>query len=208
MEWGAKGDNNGKWKVASDICGTKLMLQAVSGGVSCFGGQALSNFGCRRKEDMAVYVTDGKGYENVIVPFNITKKGVFYNLPGYSSDSPYIVFDLPLFNETEYCFNNATEYELWYGEDMLDKSEADNHGTAYTDIYIDEIGKNTKVKETDQQLYRTCADEESGECIMSNTYCGAVFKDSKDIAKFFDSLKYINCDDVEKMWPDPPRDNT
>ena len=35
-----------------------------------------------------------------------------------------------------YCFNKETEYQLWLVDDMKDVSERDNHGIAYTNIYI------------------------------------------------------------------------
>ena len=60
-----------------------------------------------------------------------------YNLPGQDSDSPFLEYDLPIKEgESDYCFKTGTEYHLWYKEDMIDSSETDNHGTAFTDIYI------------------------------------------------------------------------
>ena len=141
MAWGAKGDQKGEWQVASKICGTKLMLQAISGGVACNGGSARSNFGCPGRREIYVYVTKGKGHDKRIVPKN-TNSGGSYLLPHYTSDSPIIVFDLPLPNgKSEYCFENGSEYHLWHVEDMTDTSEHDNFGTAYTDIYIYQDGK-------------------------------------------------------------------
>ena len=146
VRWGAKGDQNGEWQVASKICGTKLMLQAISGGVACNGGSALSNFGCPGRSELYVYVTKGKGYDNVIVPHGKKKGNTYsggsYLLSGYNSASPIVVFDLPLMNgKSEYCFENGTEYHLWHTEDMTDTSEHDNFGTAYTDIYIYQDGR-------------------------------------------------------------------
>ena len=152
VEWGARDERHGRWEVASRVCGRKLKLLHRSGGVGCFDNQiSLSNFGCRNHEvsdHVAPHVTKGKGSElgseYAIAPYAGDPKvtahpsypsGSWYKLPGFNSMSPYLEFDLPHTN-TYYCFENGTEYHLWYGEDMIDWGETDNLGTAYTDIYI------------------------------------------------------------------------
>ena len=91
---------------------------------------------------MAVYVTEGKGTEHAIAPAPCEEGEVdwdygWYRLPGFNSDSSLLEFNLPL-NQwgSPYCFNEETEYQLWHIDDMKDVSERDNHGIAYTDIYI------------------------------------------------------------------------
>ena len=88
-------------------------------------------------------MTLGKGFEYAIVPraddpkATIRSDKIWYSLSGYSSSSSYLEFDLPLTDDESYfCFEKGTEYQLWYGEDMYDVTESDNGGTAYTDIYI------------------------------------------------------------------------
>ena len=88
----------------------------------------------------------GKGSEYIVVPYEgdtkVTHHPSFrthswYHLTGYNSSSPYLEFDLPKTSEEDfYCFEEGTEYHLWYGEDMIDWSDTNNGGTAYTDIYI------------------------------------------------------------------------
>ena len=84
----------------------------------------------------------GKGSGYAVVPYAGDPKVTleyegWYALSGYSAMSPYLEFDLPLTNEDSYyCFEEGTEYHLWYGEDMNEYTEVDNGGTAYTDIYI------------------------------------------------------------------------
>ena len=76
VAWGAKDDTNGVWKVASDICGTRLMLVAISGSVNCelnFGkvDGEYTNFGCQLTgtwNHLGAYVTEGKGFQYAIVP--------------------------------------------------------------------------------------------------------------------------------------------
>ena len=148
VAWGAIDDSYGKWQVTSRICGRKLKLQHRSGGVTCSENGGLSNFGCGESEfsnHLAVYVTTGKGSGYAIVPKagdpkvtpqKLPWKGMYF-LSDYNSMSPYVEFDLPMTVDNSYfCFEEGTQYQLWYGEDMYDYAESDNGGTAYTDIYI------------------------------------------------------------------------
>lgn len=136
VEWRAKGDAYGIWSVTSEICGRRLMLVAISGGVKCKHSTPYINFGCHSSygEKISVYVTEGKGYDHAIVPQNMT--GSYY-LPGKDTNSTFLEYELPTTGgHSDYCFNNGREYNLWYSSDMEDHSEHDNNGTAYTDIYI------------------------------------------------------------------------
>ena len=123
------------------------MLDAISGGVSCRHGvgklaEQTSNFGCPNSSEIAIYVTEGKGIEHAIAPAPCEESNVewdygWYSLPGFNSDSPLLELNLPLKSwESHYCFNEGTEYQLWHTDDMKDVSEIDNHGIAYTDVYI------------------------------------------------------------------------
>ena len=148
VAWGARDDSYGKWQVASRVCGRKLKLQHRSGGVSCSEKGGNSNFGCGESSDsshIAVFVTEGKGPGRAIVPRagdpkvtmqKLPWKGMYF-LSGFNSMSPHVEFDLPMIVDNSYfCFEEGTEYQLWYGEDMYDYAESDNGGTTYTDIYI------------------------------------------------------------------------
>ena len=123
------------------------MLHAISGGVSCRHGvgeatERTSNFGCPDSSEIAIFVTEGKGIEYAIAPAPCEESEVdwdygWYSLPGFNSDSSLLELSLPLKEcETHYCFNMGTEYQLWHVDDMKDVSEINNHGIAYTDIYI------------------------------------------------------------------------
>ena len=152
VAWGARGDSPGRWEVASRVCGRKLKLQHRSGAVWCAPNYP-SNFGCNNHPgpshwDISAYLTVGKGYEYAVVPFEgdpkvtvhpdpTPRSRLWYLLSEFDSMSPYLEFDLPLTDvESYYCFEEGTEYQLWYGEDMIDASEFNNGGTAYTDIFI------------------------------------------------------------------------
>ena len=102
------------------------------------------------EDAIAPHVTMGKGSklgsQYAIAPYAGDPKvkahpkhpsGSWYFLPGFNSSSPYLEFDLPhTSKKSGYCFEAGTEYHLWYGEDMIDYSDSNNGGTAYTDIYI------------------------------------------------------------------------
>ena len=144
VAWGARDDSPGRWEVASRVCGRKLKLQHRSGGVGN-AEDAASNFGSRTSDYLGAWVTVGKGSEYAVAPYAGDPKVTFYTentsgwyfLSGYNSVSPNLEFDLPLTDEESYyCFEEGTEYQLWYGEDMNDYTEYDNVGTAYTDILI------------------------------------------------------------------------
>ena len=151
VQWGAMGDSYGSWQVASTICGQKLKLQHRSGGISCAVSLGrYGKFGCgvhtrAWSSLLAVYVTEGKGSDYVIVPSVLPHAGItlneiyigLYQRSGYNSMSPYVEFDLPLNADNSYfCFEEGKEYQLWHGKDMYDTDESRNDGTTYTDIYI------------------------------------------------------------------------
>ena len=149
VAWGTKNEGYGAWQVASKICGRKLRLEHLSGKTGC-NGQDWGFFGCGRVTGwastlLAVFVTKGKGSNKIIVPYagdpKITMDSYFtrtlYFHPMYNAMSTSVEFDLPLRNGNSYfCFEEGPEYQLWHGEDLYDHAEADNRGTAYTDIYI------------------------------------------------------------------------
>ena len=157
VAWGSRDDGFGRWQVASKFCGRKLKLQHRSGAVWCAEGQQHhTNFGCSKLAEindeypddtddaLSTYLTTGKGSEYAVVPYEGDPKVAshpsypgWYVISGYNSTSPFLVFDLPQTNEAPYyCFEEGIEYQLWYGEDMVDAYTDNNGGTAYTDIYI------------------------------------------------------------------------
>ena len=78
--------------------------------------------------------------KDVIAPYDGDPKVTsltqdWYQLTGYDSMSPYLEFDL---KDSYYCFEEGTEYHLWFGEDLYPThSEHDNSDSSViTDIYI------------------------------------------------------------------------
>ena len=57
---------------------------------------------------------------------------LYYNLSGFHENSAEIVFDsfpVPL------SVTTGQRFRVWYGEDLADRSEADNVGNSYIDVY-------------------------------------------------------------------------
>jgi hypothetical protein len=58
--------------------------------------------------------------------------GSWYDLPGYGPNSPELVFSDPGFR---YLYKGQT-MRIWYGEDLHDWTEHDNHGFTCMDVYV------------------------------------------------------------------------
>ena len=149
VQWGAKDDSPGAFIVANQSCGSKLMMVARGGGVTCDKriDQEGSNFGCpssmpwmNGQQLVAPFLKKGGKNGTTIVPTfvkeNLVDKWGFsigYELPGFGPESSFIELDLPNKN---YCFESDDWYEIWYVEDLNDVSESDNDGIATTDVFI------------------------------------------------------------------------
>ena len=57
----------------------------------------------------------------------------FYSLDGTTHTSPELVFG-NLTNKVSVSRNQ--ELQIWYGQDWIDCSEADNNGTTCVDVYV------------------------------------------------------------------------
>ena len=58
--------------------------------------------------------------------------GGWYDLPGYGMNSPELVFSDPGFR---YLYSGQ-KLRIWYGEDLFDYTESDNHGFTCMDVYV------------------------------------------------------------------------
>ena len=114
------------------------MMVYRSGGVYSNGGSEPVPFGtAHRKNYLTPLLTTGKDMEERVVPqFEPQLQKGWYLIKGKTGTSQFLEFDLTLNDASGYCFNTETTYELWHAEDISDKDEDDNGGTAYTDIYI------------------------------------------------------------------------
>ena len=68
-------------------------------------------------------------YDTRIYPTRVNKSG-WYDIPGYYYNSPQIVL-----SGFRYL-RNAMDIRIWFGEDLYNWTEFDNHGHTCMDVYI------------------------------------------------------------------------
>ena len=101
-----------------------LRLTHQSGKIGCAPGQ-FSNWGCNHVYRTNMFVTDVKNV--VMYPSTVLVKtavGGWYLLPGYIENSPNLVFS----DVGDRYIYNGQQMRVWYGEDLYDHTEYDNHG--------------------------------------------------------------------------------
>ena len=114
------------------IGGVKLVHK--SGSVGC-DHQYSSNWGCQYKlNKLQMTVTDYKKRIIYPAPRLVSRDNLgFYEIPGFNLNSPELVlsdFGNPTF------LKGGDMLKIWYGEDLLDVSEQDNHGRTCMDVYV------------------------------------------------------------------------
>ena len=131
--FGAKGDDFGRFSYHGNIFVRSFKLVHRSGKVSCLKTRAnsYSYWGCWRNPHLAAILTDQSN--NILAPdASIVQGNGRYNLPGYSSSSPELVFEKS--GKPHVIFAN-NELRLWYGEDLRGRTEEDNDGKTCADVY-------------------------------------------------------------------------
>ncbi|XP_028412463.1 uncharacterized protein LOC114535291 [Dendronephthya gigantea] len=96
----------------------------TSGKLGCYQA-AQSNWGCNH-QGLNMFVTDTEN--TIMYPSPVLTKpykaGGWYRLPGYYHNSPQLVLsDVG----TRFIYQNQA-IRIWYGEDLYDYTESDNHG--------------------------------------------------------------------------------
>ena len=136
--FGAKKDTNGHFtiKIPGRIITMKLVH--VSGKVNCVRGKAATNWGCKVKTALGVLFTfitlPNKTciFPNVVHNCDRSLKKFHYTLPGMGPDVPELLFQ----NLTQpLLVLPGQEFQIWYGEDFVDKYENDNKGRSCTHVY-------------------------------------------------------------------------
>lgn len=136
---GASGDRYGRFTVPfGTMAARRVLLKHRGGYVNCkrtasncpaLKGKdnpyAYSNFGCDCSDDIRIFVTDDNN--NRVVPSASYIRSDRYKLPGYHSHSKEIMF------HGSFVFSTGA-YRIWYGEDLINISESDNHGVACYDV--------------------------------------------------------------------------
>ena len=140
--FGAKDNSYGAFTHGKNAFIWAFMLKHHPGnesqsGVKCDnsrGGKSL--WGCRaNQKEIYTFLTDERN--NIIgprfsEPSEFSKYSVKYELPGYNSDSPFLIFFM---GKSAYGLHYLAELRLWYSEDLLDYTEYNNEGTSCADVF-------------------------------------------------------------------------
>ena len=131
--FGAKNDSYGKFSIhkAGKISAFKLAHR--SGSVSCLPGAAKgTNWGCRHKSYIGQICTHITDASNVVLVNNLDSSAHgCYQLPGFDHNSPEIELSL----SSPIGVRAGQEFRIWYGEDLYNKDDSDNHGKSCVDVY-------------------------------------------------------------------------
>ncbi|XP_057313808.1 uncharacterized protein LOC130655125 [Hydractinia symbiolongicarpus] len=121
---GVKDESPGRFTLLNNVDISFVKFVHKSGGVACAHGSSQTNFGCG--STMLIFLTDGSN--KVILP-SLSNNG--YEVPPYDPNSPN--FQLKL-NEPRF-FQYGQEFAVWFGEDLFNVTENDNHGSTCLDLY-------------------------------------------------------------------------
>ena len=129
--FGAKNDSYGKFSIhkAGKISAFKLAHR--SGSVSCHReAEKGTNWGCRAYNDhICTHITDASNVR--LVNNLILGQHGCYQLPGFDHNSPEIELSL----SSPIGVRAGQEFRIWYGEDLYNKEDSDNHGKSCVDVY-------------------------------------------------------------------------
>ena len=138
MRFGAKNNLFGTFEIrqSGDIYSLKLVH--LSGAVNCVDDiNSGSNWGCSHGDyydnKLNVHITN-ESNARIFPPTGSVKfdSHLYYNLPGFHENSAEIVFD---FFPVPLSVTTGQRFRVWYGEDLAGRSEADNVGNSYIDVY-------------------------------------------------------------------------
>lgn len=107
-----------------------IKLVHKSGSVSCRTGSGESNWGCGTNH-ISTVVTNARN--GILFPDYLSKSGWFSD-PNFTSMSKSLILEDPSIYTHVI---KGQEMRLWYGEDILGKTEGDNRGKVCADVYAD-----------------------------------------------------------------------
>ena len=115
-----------------------VKLVHLYGYVTChkYNADNWSFWGCGHRVKDLVDVVITRSNNQIILPANQfigNRAGKASKVPGYNSFSPEII--LSVFS-TPLSLPAQTQLRLWYGEDLVNYTEADNGGRVCTDVYV------------------------------------------------------------------------
>lgn len=88
-----------------------------------------SHWGCTNKNELTTLVTNEN--DEVIFPRYNDRRS--YTLPGYHFNSPELVFKILV---PRLKVASGDEFRIWYRQDLLNASEANNSGQTCADVYV------------------------------------------------------------------------
>ena len=128
--FGAKNDSYGKFSIhkAGKISAFKLAHR--SGSVSCQKDDKGTKWGCNAYNGkICTHMTDASNV-SLVNSLNLGVHGC-YQLPGFDHNSPEIELSL----SSPIGVRAGQEFRIWYGEDLYNKDDFDNHGKSCVDVY-------------------------------------------------------------------------
>ena len=130
--FGARDDSYGKFSIhkAGKISAFKLAHR--SGFVSCkLSVDKGSNWGCilLYNGQICTHMTDASNV-SLVNNLNLGFHGC-YQLPGFDHNSPEIELSL----SSPIGVRAGQEFRIWYGEDLYNIQDSDNHGKSCVDVY-------------------------------------------------------------------------
>ena len=128
--FGAKNDSYGKFSIhkAGKISAFKLAHR--SGSVSCEKDDKGTKWGCNAYNGkICTHMTDASNV-SLVNNLNLGVHGC-YQLPGFDHNSPEIELSL----SSPIGVRAGQEFRIWYGEDLYNKDDSDNHGKSCVDVY-------------------------------------------------------------------------
>ena len=136
MCFGAKDNSFGTFEIrqSGDMYNLKLVHQ--SGAVNCINNiNSATKWGCgalNHDNELNVHITNTSNAR--ILPTSSVKIDghLFYKLSGFHQNSAEIVSD---FFPFPLSVTIGQRFRVWYGEDLMNTSEADNVGNSCIDVY-------------------------------------------------------------------------
>lgn len=116
---GAKDNQPGKFFTPMVGKISALRLVHISGKVGCSRHDS-SRWGCEDSSYLYILITDDQN--SVVFPENYKGQSP-YTLPGFTSNSPELLFTFSIPLEV----TADQEYRVWYSEDLFSLSESDNY---------------------------------------------------------------------------------
>ena len=138
MCFGAKDSSFGTFEIrqSGDIYSLKLVH--LSGAVNCISDiNSGSNWGCSHGDyydnKLNVHITN-ESNARIFPPTGSVNfdDHLYYKLSGFHENSAEIVFD---FFPVPLSVTTGQRFRVWYGEDLVDRNEADNVGNSCIDVY-------------------------------------------------------------------------